>query len=141
MIWDPLRRKNVALTPEESVRQWFIGVLRDEAGVPLSLMRSEVAFTFGEEIGGLSGAKKKRYRADIVVYDRALHPVMTVECKRPDVDLTEETARQAMRYNSVLNVKWLVLTNGNKTMIFHRREDGVFAAESALPGYDTMTGK
>ena len=33
MVWDPLRRKNVPLTPEERVRQWFITVLKDQEGV------------------------------------------------------------------------------------------------------------
>ena len=135
MIWDPLRRKYVALTPEENVRQWFISVLKDESGVPPGLMRSEVGFSFGEEISGLTGVRKKRYRADIVVYDRALRPVMTVECKRPEVPLGEEVIRQAMRYNMVLNVKWLVLTNGTETMLF-RREGDVFVAESNLPKYE-----
>lgn len=137
MIWDLLRRKFVAHTPEENVRQWFIRVLKDEALVPASLMRSEVFFRFGEEIGGLTGSKRKQYRADIVVYDRSLHPVMTVECKRPEVEITEETALQAMRYNMVLNVKWLVLTNGKQTMIFRRKGD-VFTPESALPKYEEI---
>ena len=136
-IRDPLRRKNVALTPEERVRQWFISVLRDEALVPEGLMRSEVAFDFGAEVGGLSGTKRKRYRADIVVYDRALRPVMTVECKRPETELGEDVVRQAMRYNMVLDVRWLVLTSGVKTFIL-KREGGRFIPQDSLPKYDEM---
>lgn len=64
MVWDPLRRKNVPLTPEERVRQWFITVLKDRMQVPLHMMMSEVGMKFGE------GALKKEFRADIVVYDR-----------------------------------------------------------------------
>ena len=57
-VWDPLRRKEVALTPEEEVRQWFIGdVLHDGMGVPLHMMMSEVSLSFGD----------KAWRADIVV--------------------------------------------------------------------------
>ena len=41
-IWDPLRRKEVALTPEERVRQWFINILKSYMQVPLHMMRSEV---------------------------------------------------------------------------------------------------
>ena len=63
-IWDPLRRKMVALTPEEQVRQWFIGVLRDSFGVPEHMMGSEVAFEFGH----------KQYRADIVLFVFANRP-------------------------------------------------------------------
>ena len=42
-VWDPLRKKEVALTPEERVRQWFIAFLMKECDVPISLMNSEVA--------------------------------------------------------------------------------------------------
>jgi hypothetical protein len=59
-VFDPLRRKEVALTPEEQVRQWCIGVLSGDLGVPLHMMMSEV----GMKLGG------KQFRADILVYDR-----------------------------------------------------------------------
>ena len=59
-VWDPLRRKEVALTPEERVRQWFITVLRDELGVPPYEMMSEATLSYGG----------KAWRADIVVYRR-----------------------------------------------------------------------
>lgn len=88
MVWDPLRRKNVPLTPEERVRQWFITVLKDRMQVPLHMMMSEVGMKFGE------GALKKEFRADIVVYDRRPGPMMIVECKRPDVELTKEVLEQ-----------------------------------------------
>ena len=48
-VWDPLRKKEVALTPEEAVRQWFIGVLRDEMLVPVHLMMSEAAINLGNK--------------------------------------------------------------------------------------------
>ena len=39
-VWDPLRKKTVALTPEEKVRQWFIGVLKERMKVPEYMMMS-----------------------------------------------------------------------------------------------------
>ena len=126
-IWDPLRRAQVAATPEEAVRQWFIGVLRDSAAVPLHMMMSEVGFKWGA----------KRYRADIVVYDRALKPLCVVECKRPEVELDADVVRQAMRYNAVLDVRWIILTNGTRTLCFKRRGD-VFEAADSLPSYGSM---
>ena len=96
-IWDPLRRKQVAATPEERVRQWFIIQLRDTFGVPEHMMMSEVGFKFGA----------KPWRADIVVYGRDGTPLMVVECKRPGVALSPEVVEQAMRYNSVLSVRFL----------------------------------
>jgi len=76
-VFDPLRKKYVALTPEERVRQWFISVLRDEMEVPVHMMMSEVPFNFGD----------KQFRADVLVYGRDTAPVAVVECKQPDVKL------------------------------------------------------
>lgn len=126
-IWDPLRRKNVALTPEEQVRQWFIGVLRDSAQVPEHMMGSEVSFEFGN----------KPYRADIVVFSRAGKPLAVVECKRPEVEITEEVVRQALRYNAVLDVKFIFLTNGNNTYIYGR-EGERFDPLGKLPTFEEM---
>ena len=126
-LYDPLRRKEVSATPEEKVRQWFIGVLTDAAGVPRHLMGSEAPLKYGE----------KKWRADILVYDRSGAPLAIVECKRPGVDLGECVARQAMRYNLVLDVRWLMLTNGERTLIF-RRDGGNFVPHSSLPSYEEM---
>lgn len=126
-IWDPLRRKNVTATPEERVRQWFILQLRQSFDVPVTMMNSEVGFLFGG----------KRYRADIIIYDRSGAPVAVVECKRPDVSITEEVATQAMQYNSVLKVKYLILTNGKMTYIYTLK-DGVFALCDHIPLYEEM---
>ena len=126
-LYDPLRRKEVAATPEEKVRQWFIGVLT-ASHVPAHLMMSEAAMTFGA----------KRWRADILVYDRSGKPLAVVECKRPGVDVDAGVADQAMRYNMVLDVQWLILTNGSRTLVFRRNGD-VFASCDHLPEYEEMT--
>ena len=123
-VWDPLRRKEVALTPEERVRQWFIMQLRDTFGVPEHMMRSEVGFRYG----------KKPWRADIVVYRRDMSPAMVVECKRPYVELTREVLEQALRYNLVLDVNWIVITNGKKTLVF-ARDLNSFIRMDHLPDY------
>lgn len=125
-VFDPLRKREVAATPEEQVRQWFICILKDSIKVPMHMMMSEAAFKWGE----------KKYRADILVFDRQGRPLMVVECKRPDVELTESVALQALRYNAVLNVRWIFLTNGRKTLIFKRNGD-MFAPASELPEYET----
>ena len=109
-VWDPLRKKFVALTPEEKVRQWFIGVLRDSAQVPVHMMMSEVALKFGD----------KPYRADILVYGRDTAPLMVVECKREDIQLDREVLEQALRYNLALGVKYIIITNGRKTFGFKK---------------------
>ena len=126
-IWDPLRRKMVALTPEEQVRQWFIGFLRDTVGVPEHMMGSEVGFEFG----------RKQYRADVVLFSREGRPLGVVECKRPEVEITEEVVRQAMRYNAVLDVKFIFLTNGNNTYLYGR-EGERFVRLSSVPSFEEM---
>ena len=126
-IWDPLRKKEVALTPEEHVRQWFIGVLAQNLHVPMHLMMSETGFRLGD----------KQFRADILVYDRNAKPLMVVECKRPEVELTTAVLDQAVRYNMVLNVRYIVITNGNNTFICSRNESGYSFIQS-LPKYNEM---
>lgn len=126
-IWDPLRKRNVTATPEERVRQWFILQLKEAFKVPGHLMMSEVGFRFGG----------KPYRADIIVYDRNASPLAVVECKRPDVALDAAVVEQAMRYNAVLGVKFLMLTNGNLTYIYTLKE-GWFVPCDHIPSYEEM---
>jgi len=126
-LWDPLRKKNVTATPEEQVRQWFIMQLRDNFGVPSHMMMSEVGLRFGE----------KQYRADILVYGRNAVPLVVVECKRPDVPIDGKVIEQALRYNSVLGVRFLVLTNGNLTYLY-RLEEGCFVPCDRFPSYNEM---
>ena len=124
-LWDPLRKKEVADTPEERVRQWFIGVLRDTMGVPEHMMRSEVEMLFG--------SAHKKYRADILIFGRDTRPVAVVECKRPEVPLDSSVLGQALRYNMVLGVRWIIITNGRSTYVAH---DGLFEAKT--PHYDDL---
>ncbi len=126
-IWDPLRKKSVALTPEEQVRQWCIKVLAESMKVPYHMMMSEAGFRLGE----------KQFRADILVYDRNAQPLMIVECKRPEVELTREVLDQAIRYNMVLDVRYIVITNGNRTFMCRRQEDG-FVFIDTVPTYNEM---
>lgn len=126
-IWDPLRKKSVALTPEEQVRQWCIKVLAESMKVPYHMMMSEAGFRLGE----------KQFRADILVYDRKAQPLMIVECKRPEVELTRDVLDQAIRYNMVLDVRYIVITNGNKTFMCRRQDDG-FVFIDTVPTYNEM---
>ena len=123
-IWDPLRRKEVALTPEERVRQWLIGVLRDVAGVPLHQMMSEVELRFGEV--------QKVWRADILIYGPGGAPLAVAECKRPSVALTPAVLEQALRYNLALGVKCLIISNGTETRVFVRAGAGWTGADHLL---------
>jgi hypothetical protein len=102
MIFDPLRKKHLVLTPEEWVRQHFVNYLISELKYPRSLIKLE---------GGLSYNQLQK-RSDIVVFDREAKPWMVIECKAPDQILSNETLRQASTYNATLRARYLVVTNG-----------------------------
>ena len=125
-ILDIIRRRYVALTPEEGVRQAVIRYLHDKKGYPLELMQVEGTIT-------LNGMSR---RCDIVVYDKAMTAKMIVECKRPDVAITQKVADQACRYNTVLQVPWLLLTNG-KQSIMVEIENGVLK-QCEIPSWETI---
>jgi hypothetical protein len=102
MIWDVIRRKYVALTPEEWVRQHFVHFLIEHKGYPTSLLANEVALT-------LNGTSR---RCDTVLYDRALSPRMIIEYKAPHIPITQKVFDQICRYNLVFHVDYLVVSNG-----------------------------
>ena len=129
-IWDPLRKKEVALTPEERVRQWFIGQLNSRMLVPMHMMMSETGFRLGD----------KEFKADILVYDRSAAPLAIVECKRPEVKIDSRVLDQAIRYNMVLEVKYIIITNGVSTYICRRGEGCGYEFVSHVPTYEEMLG-
>ena len=99
----PWRRKYVALTPEEWVRQNFLHRLVDDYGYPANLIGVEVA---------LQGK-----RADAIVYSQDLQPQVLIEFKAETVPLTQKTLDQAAVYNQQLGVPYLILHNGPQTII------------------------
>ncbi len=101
-IFDFLRRRFVALTPEEWVRQHFVHWLVDHHGYPKGLLANEVALRCGD----------KTLRCDSVVYSKDMHPVMIVEYKAPDIALTQRVFTQISAYNLLLHVDYLVVSNG-----------------------------
>ena len=104
-ILDLLRQKFVVLTPEEWVRQHFVHFLIEQKGYSKTLMANEVAVT-------LNGMSR---RCDTGVYrQEGMKPLMIVEYKRPEVEITQRVFEQICRYNMVLEVEWLVVSNGLK---------------------------
>lgn len=101
-IFDPLRRKYVALTPEEWVRQHFINFLTTNKGYPKNLLANEMSIT-------LNGTSK---RCDSVLFDHNGQPLMIIEYKAPTIKITAKVFDQIARYNIVLKVKFLIVSNG-----------------------------
>jgi predicted type IV restriction endonuclease len=101
-IYDRLRRKYVALTPEEWVRQHFVEYLISEKGFPESRMANEVGLK-------LNGTMR---RVDTLVCDEYAQPLVIVEYKNEDVVITQQVFDQIVRYNMVLQARYLIVSNG-----------------------------
>ncbi len=103
-VFDEVRRRFVALTPEEWVRQHMIKFLNLDRDYPLSLFSIEKKHVHNRMVR----------RCDFVVYDRAGRPLMIVECKAPAVDISQQVFDQASRYNQQYKAPYLLITNGSK---------------------------
>ena len=102
VIFDTLRQKYVALTPEEWVRQHFVHFLTDFKGYPKGLLANEIQLD-------LNGTKK---RCDTVLFNKDLSARMIVEYKAPNIEITQAVFDQITRYNMVLKVEYLIVSNG-----------------------------
>ena len=101
-IFDIVRKKYVKETPEEVVRQYILRYLIEEKGYPKGLLSVEKQLTYN----------KMERRTDIVAYSRERNPVLLVECKAPEVKITQKVFEQIAVYNMVLQVPYLLVTNG-----------------------------
>jgi type I site-specific restriction endonuclease len=128
-FFDSIRQKMILLTPEEKVRQQIIALLVDKHNVPKGLISVEKRLN----INGLT----KRY--DVLVHDRMGKPLLLVECKAPQIKLSQSTIDQVARYNIALNVPWLLVTNGIDIYCVRMEyEQKTFKFESEIPMYEAM---
>ena len=109
LIFDNLRKRYVSLTPEEWVRQHFVGYLINHKHYPAALMANEISIS-------LNGMTR---RCDTVVYNRQLEPLAIVEYKAPTVGINRKTFEQAMAYNNVLRVPYIIISNGLRHYCCH----------------------
>jgi hypothetical protein len=103
-IFDGIRKKFVALTPEEHVRQTLIHYLIHDKNYPRSRIAVEMTIKFNTLIK----------RCDVVVFDKGGKPFLIAECKAPAVKITQNTFDQVARYNLTLKVNYLLVTNGHE---------------------------
>ncbi|MFC6999478.1 type I restriction enzyme HsdR N-terminal domain-containing protein [Rufibacter roseus] len=115
LIHDVIRRKWLVLTPEEWVRQHMVHFLHNFLGFPLSLMNVERGTTYN----------KLQKRTDICVYSSAGTPLLLIECKAPDVRITNNTVQQAAVYNQTIKASYLLVTNGIHHFCWRVASDGV----------------
>lgn len=101
-IFDEIRKKFILLTPEEWVRQHVVQFLLQDKKYPKSYINVEKLI----KINNLS----KRY--DGVVFQPNGDIFLLIECKAPEVPISQQTFDQIARYNLVLKAKYLMVTNG-----------------------------
>lgn len=126
LLFDPLRRKWVVLQPEEMVRQLLLLYLMEAKG----FNKNRLAVERGLNINGL------QKRCDILAYDGQMQPFLLVECKAPQVPVTQAVFRQIAIYNLPLKVPYLLVSNGPISYcckMDYEAEDFIFLSE--LPFY------
>ena len=129
MIFDPLRQKYVALTPEEWVRQHFTQFLVNHKGYPKGLLANEIQLK-------LNGTTK---RCDTVLYQTDLKAKMIIEYKAPHIPITQKVFDQISRYNIVLRVPYLIVSNGLQHYCCHiDYEKQQYTFLSDIPSYEEL---
>jgi type I site-specific restriction endonuclease len=123
-IFDPLRRQWLVLTEEEWVRQNFIQYLVQALNYPSAFIAIEKEIMLGE--------LKKRF--DILIYDSNHKPWMIIECKGPEIILNDSVLQQALRYNISIPVPFIVITNGDSTFAWQKKDNSIGLLES-LPAW------
>jgi hypothetical protein len=114
-IFDPFRRKWVALTPEEWVRQSLLGYMVQVLKYPASL----IAVERGVKVGELSR------RFDAMVFNRSGQPWMLIECKAPGESIEADAVGQILAYQSILGARFLLLSNGQSVRCWEIENAGV----------------
>ena len=128
-IFDFLRRRYVALTPEEWVRQHFVHFLTEHKGYPKGLLANEVELRVGD----------KHLRCDTLLYNKELKPQMIIEYKKPDIELTQRVFDQITAYNFLLHVDYLVVSNGRQHYCCRMDyEKGEYSFLESIPDYELL---
>ena len=102
LIFDSFRRRWVKLNPEEWVRQNFARYLTEFKHFPASLVAVERSLRLN----------RHDFRTDIVLFSKSGLPLVVVECKGPEVKISQQVFDQIARYNLELRVSHLIVTNG-----------------------------
>lgn len=115
-LFDPLRKRWVADTPEERVRQGLARHIQEVYEVSPALIAIEREIDYYRV--------KKRF--DLVVFDGEAKPWLVCECKAPTIRLTQEVLYQIGRYNAVLKAPHMLVTNGKQWLFFSLNDEGSF---------------
>lgn len=104
LVLDVLRKKKLVLTPEEWVRQHLVYYLIEYKCYPKSLFVLEKGLKYNKLIK----------RLDVMVMDRNGAPFLVIECKAPDINLSQRTIEQVCIYNHTVKARYIAISNGIK---------------------------
>lgn len=129
-VFDFLRLRWVAYTPEERVRQHFTAFLAETLQYPPGRMANEVSLNHNG----------RRRRCDTVIYDAAALPIAVVEYKAPSVSVSDKVFDQILRYNMVLATRWIIVSNGVEHYCFKadKTEPSGYRFHPAIPAYSEL---
>ncbi|MEZ5016805.1 MAG: type I restriction enzyme HsdR N-terminal domain-containing protein [Flavipsychrobacter sp.] len=124
-VFDIIRKGWYVLTPEEHVRQYFLHYITETLQYPSSLIAVEKLIVVGS----------LRKRFDIIVYNRDHKPWMLIECKAPEVPITELTLNQLLSYQQTAQCSYWVITNGHQNFCADACDINNIKWLNALPSY------
>lgn len=128
-VFDIIRKKWLQLTPEEWVRQHVVQYLIQEKKYPASLIALERGLTVNN--------RKKRF--DVLIFNTSGKPIMLIECKSPDVKVSQDVFDQIAVYNAVFNAKLLLVTNGlNHICIQYNHDRSGFDLLNEIPEFQAL---
>ncbi len=129
VIFDPIRKKLIVLTPEEWVRQHFLNYMIETLGYPKSRIRVESGVSYNS----------LNKRSDIVFYNAELKPEILIECKAASVRVDQNTFNQLGVYNKTLGARYMIATNGLVHYICCRAPDSdQFDFLDRIPSYTDL---
>lgn len=105
VIFDTFRKKWIVLTPEEWVRQNLLSYLSNDLKYPKGLIAIEKEIVVAN----------RKLRFDALIYGKDYSPKMIIECKAPEIKITQEVFDQILTYNYITKAPYLLVTNG----LFH----------------------
>ena len=129
LVFDPIRKKYFRMTPEEEVRQSIIQMLVLYLSVPAGLIAVERQIYYG----------KLKKRPDLVVFSQASQPLMIIECKAPEINVTEFVSHQISTYNKILSAPFLLISNGLKHYCYrYYKNEMKYKLDPAIPDFIEM---
>ncbi len=132
---DPVRKKLIYVTPEETFRQRVISYLTQELNVPKEALKVEEHLShYGIE---------SRKRADIIIHAAGGIPIAVIECKSENVYIDEKAHDQVFAYCDLLGADYAFIINpvGLACYKYSPKEDQ-YITISDIPTYkDMLEGK